>query len=338
MAKRGTSGLSLLIGVEKPVGMTSHDVVNRCRRIFGERRVGHTGTLDPLASGVLCICVGPATRLDAYLTGHDKTYKMGVQFGTSTETDDSEGAVTKTCPVPEQLYDSVFAAATVQGLVGKGRQIPPVYSAIKVNGKKSYDAARKGTIIELEPRDFEVYDARLNSVLPGSSASDEPLVWNTTMAVSKGTYMRSIARDLGRSLGTAAHVASLQRVVSGGITLEDCATLEQIEENPRCSILDPIRALGVRYAFGNEYADKVNNGSFLPEEALSLNCPLEGDMFSAECCTTSVFPSKLPPQDGEVVAVVVDRRLKALYEYCQSEHRYRSRCVFSIGVERGTGM
>ena len=107
--KRGESGLSLVIGVDKPSGTTSHDVVNRCRRIFGEKRVGHTGTLDPLASGVLPICIGPATRLGAYLTGHDKAYRATIAFGVGTDTDDCEGAVTRTAPVPVEVGDRAFA-------------------------------------------------------------------------------------------------------------------------------------------------------------------------------------------------------------------------------------
>ena len=99
MAKRGSSGLSLVVGVDKPCGVSSHDVVNRARRVFGERRVGHTGTLDPLASGALLVCVGPAARLDAYLVGHDKTYEVRVVFGVATETDDAEGRVCKTAPM-----------------------------------------------------------------------------------------------------------------------------------------------------------------------------------------------------------------------------------------------
>ena len=107
MAKRGSSGLSLVLGIDKPVGMSSHDVVNRVRRLLGERRVGHTGTLDPLASGVLVVCVGPAARLDAYLTGHDKTYRVRVVFGTATSTDDAEGEAIKSAPVSSELYDDL---------------------------------------------------------------------------------------------------------------------------------------------------------------------------------------------------------------------------------------
>ena len=137
MAKRGTTDLSLMVAVDKPSGMTSHDVVNRVRRIFGERRVGHTGTLDPLASGVLPVCIGPATRLDNYLVGHAKSYVVSVIFGAATDTDDAEGEVIRTGDVPEEVFDPFFATTFVAGLVGKSKQLPPVYSAIKVAGTKA---------------------------------------------------------------------------------------------------------------------------------------------------------------------------------------------------------
>ena len=124
--KRGESGLSLVVGVDKPCGMSSHDVVSRCRRIFGEKRVGHAGTLDPQASGVLIVCVGPATRLDKYLVGHDKTYLVDVAFGAATETDDREGAVIEQADVPAVVFDRVFAASYVKTLSGKIMQVPPL--------------------------------------------------------------------------------------------------------------------------------------------------------------------------------------------------------------------
>lgn len=339
MAKRGESGLSRLVAINKPVGMSSHDVVNRCRRIFGERRVGHTGTLDPLASGVLVVCVGPATRLDAYMVGHGKRYRMGVRFGIGTETDDAEGSVIKECPIPLEVYEEEYARSYVAKMVGKGTQIPPVYSAIKVNGRKSYDAARKGTIINLEPREFEIYDAKFLSVNELiDDAGRQVAEWDVEMSVSKGTYMRAIARDLGRDLGTAAHVSFLERTISGTVALEDCVTLEMLEQSPDCGTIDPLRALGIRYAFVRDFADKVSNGSALNRDDIALNEPISQDVFDPCCCTTSVFASSTPPENGEVVGIIVQNRLKALYEYHESEHRYRPRCVFSIGVERGTAL
>lgn len=339
MAKRGASGLSRVIALDKPVGMSSHDVVNACRRLYGERRVGHTGTLDPLASGVLLICVGPATRLDAYMVGHGKRYRMTVCFGSATDTDDAEGTVIKSRPIPAQLFDKAYAQSVVADLVGSGMQVPPIYSAIKVDGRKSYDAARKGSIINLEPRAYEVFESQLREVREGVDPYQQPrLEWVVDMSVSKGTYMRSIARDLGRDLKTAAHVSSLRRLAAGVVQIDECATLDELEQDPMAGIIDPVRVLGVRYAFAREAAALVEHGSTVPADALSLNEPLITDMFAPCCCTTSVFPSSTPPSDGEVIAVVSENRLKALYEYHESQHRYVARCVFSIGVERGTGL
>lgn len=163
--KRGASGLSLVVGVDKPVGMSSHDVVNRCRALFGEKRVGHTGTLDPLASGVLPICVGPATRLAAFLTEHDKHYRVSIAFGVATDTDDAAGEIIRSGEAKAQLRDPSFARAFLEGLKGCHKQLPPVYSAIKVQGEKACDAARKGRIIDLAPRDIEVYDACLEGII-----------------------------------------------------------------------------------------------------------------------------------------------------------------------------
>lgn len=339
MVKRGASGLSLLLAVNKPVGMSSHDVVNRIRRIYGERRVGHTGTLDPLASGVLVLCVGPATRLDAYLVGHGKRYRMDVVFGSATETDDREGAVIRSHAVPPELGDASFAQQTVAGLVGRGQQVPPIYSAIKVNGRKSYKAARSGDIIDLAPRPFEVYDASFIEVKDVVDVLGNPAVcWTMELSVSSGTYLRSIARDLGRDLGTCAYVGALERTISGSVPLDACAALEELEEMPRAALIDPLQALGVRWAFAGEASDRVRNGSPLPEGVLSLNEAVRGDVYDGTCCVSGVLPSSVPPHEGEVVGIVANNRLIALYEYDGSQHRYRTRCVFSVGVERGTGI
>ena len=142
--KRGQSGLSLIIGIDKPQGMSSHDAVNRIRRMFGERRVGHMGTLDPLATGVLAVCVGPASRLDAYLTNHDKTYEARIAFGAQTDTDDAAGEVIRQAAVASELSDATFAQEYLASIVGPRMQMPPAYSAIKKDGVKAYEAARRG--------------------------------------------------------------------------------------------------------------------------------------------------------------------------------------------------
>jgi len=336
VSKRGLSGRSCLLALNKPIAMSSHDVVNVVRRVFNERRVGHAGTLDPQASGVLLVCVGPATRLDAYLVGHGKRYRMGVTFGLSTVTDDSEGEITKELSVPDRIAEEEFAQNYVEHMVGQGMQVPPIYSAIKVKGKKAYEQARAGKVIDLAPRPFEIYDACLSEVrdtlrLDGKTGIE----WVCEMSVSKGTYMRSLARDMGRDLDCCAYVSSLARIRSGSIVLEDCVSLERLEQDKESALIDPLRALGIRFAFARECATKVEHGSSLLDEDLSLNEPLLTELYAPCTCTTSVIPSTKPPKPNELVGVIVDNRLKALYEYHESEHRYIPRCVFSIGVERG---
>ena len=333
--KRGTSGLSLVVGVNKPAGMSSHDVVNRCRRIFDERRVGHTGTLDPMATGVLPICVGPATRLGTYLTGHDKHYRVRIAFGAGTDTDDAEGRGVRTSEVPQKVLDPEFAAAFAAGLVGARKQMPPAYSAIKVNGKKSYEAARAGNIIDLAPRDIEVYDARLVGVNEGRG--DALPSWDVEFHVSKGTYIRALARDAGVALGCPAHVAALERTQLGMLELSECASLEALEELKDRAALDPVRLLGVRFAYvQGDLAAKVSNGSPVPARALPLFERRRATSDAEFCaCTAGVRESCEPARDGEVVAVIAENRLVALYGYDGGRATYQARCVFQTGVSRG---
>ncbi len=227
-AKRGQTDLSGVLLVDKPAGMTSHDVVDRVRRLTGERRVGHAGTLDPLATGLLVVLVGPATRLAPYLTSAEKSYRARVVFGTETDTDDAEGRVTVTASVPDEVCDPFFAASTVAALVGTHEQIPPAYSAIKRGGVVAYEAARAGEAIELEPRSVQVVSA----TLVGVECTGE-VAWDIEFAVSKGTYVRALARDLGRALNTAAHLGALRRVRSGAMDVTSAYTLEQIETATR---------------------------------------------------------------------------------------------------------
>lgn len=335
--KRGESGLCLVLAVDKPSGMSSHDVVNRCRRIFGERRVGHTGTLDPLASGVLPICVGPATRLDAYMTGHDKHYVVDVAFGSATDTDDSEGEVIKTGSIPAEIYDLEFAERYVSGLVGEHRQMPPVYSAIKVNGQKACDAARKGNIIALEPRDIEVYSASLKAV-EGEFGSGEA-VWRIAFHVSKGTYIRSLARDLGVSLGCPAHMSALRRNQAGAISLEDCVSLDTLEEISLRAALDPVQLLGYRFAYLDEAAFKaVSCGNALKAERIKLCEKRKPEFSNALCaCSSGVRESCEPPVEGELVSLIFDNKLVSLYEY-DASGVFKCRCNFQIGVIRGADL
>lgn len=255
---RKPSALSALVAIDKPAGLTSHDVVSRVRRALGEKRVGHAGTLDPAATGVLVVGIGQATKLLGLLTLDRKGYRATFSLGSETTTDDAEGEVTLTAEVAPELMDARRAAAEVSKLVGEQDQVPPRYSAVSVGGRRAYDAARAGVTLELAPRRVTVYGAELVRALP------EERAWVVDLDVSKGTYVRSIARDLGRSLGCHAHVSALRRTFSGPVTLADCLTLDELAEGgcalvrERC--LDPAATLGlaVRDLALEEIADVMN--------------------------------------------------------------------------------
>ena len=332
--KRGASELSLLVGVNKPVGMTSHDVVNACRRIFGERRVGHTGTLDPMASGVLPVCIGPATRLDAYLVGHDKEYVAQVLFGVSTNTDDIEGQVEERGEVFSDMYDDQIAESMVAGLVGTHDQVPPAYSAIKVDGKPAYKLARAGKDVQLASRRCEVRSAEFLGMADVEFDGAPRLAWMMRLEVSKGTYIRSLARDLGRKLGVPSCLSALERTRAGRISLADCTTISALEQGLPAAI-DPVRALGFRFAFGDDVAKQVVHGAYLPAQSLRLHEPLDmaGDV--SQCmCVSQVRPSDAPARDGELVCVVVENTLNAIYAFDAPHDSWKSACVFAQGVCR----
>lgn len=245
--RRGTSGINLLLGINKPLGMTSHDVVSRVRKIVGEKRVGHAGTLDPAASGVLIIGIGQGTRLMGQLTQEHKGYLARVSFGCETSTDDAEGEVVHEAPVPTELYDQSYATAVLQKLVGPSMQVPPVYSAISVGGVRSYARARAGEEFSLEARPIEVFDATLVGVEDSLETASNELSWLVSFDVSKGTYIRALARDLGKSVGSAAHLSALTRTFSGSVSLSECLSLEEVEKLESSELiahaLNPLAAL-----------------------------------------------------------------------------------------------
>lgn len=206
---------------ERPVRLpTSHDIVNRVRRWSGEKRIGHTGTLDPMASGVLVLTVGNATRLTEYHQDHDKHYIAGLKLGEATDTYDCTGKVTKTADVPS--LDPAQIEAALSQFRGKIMQVPPAYSAIKQDGKTAYQQARKGKEISLAPRPITIYQLDLLDFSP-------PAQIQLDVRCSTGTYIRSLAHDLGVALGTVATLTYLQRIAVGPFTIEEAHTLEEIE-------------------------------------------------------------------------------------------------------------
>jgi tRNA pseudouridine55 synthase len=264
-ARRGATSLSGILAIDKPAGMTSHDVVNRVRRVTGERRVGHAGTLDPMATGLLVVLVGPATRLASHLTAAEKVYEARILFGTETDTDDADGTVTRTAEVPDEACDPFFAAGTVERLVGTHEQVPPAFSAIKQGGVTAHRAARGGVALALEPRTIQVTAARLLGV-----DCAEQCAWDVELSVSKGTYIRALVRDLGRALDSAAHLGALRRTRSGALSLENASSLEAIEAATDVATLfaDPLAALDMRVLdVSDAEAARVATGASLPGEA-----------------------------------------------------------------------
>jgi tRNA pseudouridine55 synthase len=213
--------VSGVLVVDKPVGLTSHDVVQIIRRGTGIRRAGHTGTLDPRASGVLVVLIGPAVRLSEYVSASDKRYQATIRLGSSTDTFDAEGRITSSASV-ENITEERFEEI-LDRYVGEIEQVPPPYSAIKVGGRKAYEMAREGEEVNLEPRIIQVYSLEL-------------LDWDSPEAVvdvfcSSGTYVRSLANDLGNALGVGAHLVGLRRTKSGRFTLRDAVPLRRLQES-----------------------------------------------------------------------------------------------------------
>lgn len=212
--------VSGVLVVDKPIGMTSHDVVQVIRKGTGIRRAGHTGTLDPRASGVLVILIGPAVRLSEYVSASDKRYQATIRLGSSTDTYDSEGEITDSfdeIDITEEQFDEVL-----QDFIGEMEQVPPPYSAVKVKGRKAYEMARKGEDVDLEPRIINVYSLEVLEWAPPEAVID--------VYCSSGTYVRSLANDLGKKLGTGAHLVGLRRTKSGRFTLRDAVPLRRLQE------------------------------------------------------------------------------------------------------------
>lgn len=208
-----------LLLIDKPAGLTSHDVVARLRKIFNERRIGHAGTLDPLATGLLVIAVGPATRLLRFAQAQSKRYVGAVRLGEATDSLDADGVVVATAPVPKLSVEEVNTWAAT--MLGPQSQVPPMVSALKVGGRRLHALAREGIEVEREPRDIEIDSF---SLTPGGDASE----WNFDVRCSVGTYVRVILSDLSVKMGTVGHLTSLRRLSSGVHDVRDAHTLEDV--------------------------------------------------------------------------------------------------------------
>ena len=225
-----TPAIDGVLLVDKPDGVSSHDVVLAARRATGEKRIGHGGTLDPFATGLLVLLLGRATRLLPYMDGEPKVYRATVRFGAETDSEDLLGAVIRTAPLP----DEATVRAALPRLTGDIEQLPPMYSAKRVDGRRAYEAARAGETVELRPVTIRVH-------------AWDVLEWrgeemDVRITCGGGTYVRSLARDLGRLVGSAAHLVRLRRERSGPFDVSDANTIEDLREK-RARILPPRRAV-----------------------------------------------------------------------------------------------
>jgi tRNA pseudouridine55 synthase len=254
--------MSGVLVVDKPVGMTSHEVVQIIRRGTNIRRAGHTGTLDPRASGVLVILIGPAVRLSEYVSASDKRYQAVIRLGASTDTYDSDGQVTKTNPI--EVTEDQFETE-LKKFIGEIEQTPPPYSAIKMQGRPAYEMAREGEEVEMQPRIINVYSLDVLEWAPPEVTVD--------VHCSSGTYVRSLAFELGEKLGCGAMLAGLRRTKSGRFTLKDAVPLRKLIESfdsnswykyviPAAEALADWSAL----TLNNEQVEAIRHGHRIPGE------------------------------------------------------------------------
>jgi tRNA pseudouridine55 synthase len=283
--------------IDKPIGMTSHDVVNRVRRMLGTRRVGHAGTLDPLATGVLVVAVGPATRFLQYLPLEPKEYVAQVAFGRSTTTFDAEGETTAEVEVPDDLDDRIEAA--LPNFTGLIDQLPPMYSAVKVGGQPLYKAARRGEEVERASR--RVHIATFETL--AASCNERTM----RVICSGGTYVRTLAHDLGEAIGVPAHLAGLRRTGVGRFREEATVPLERIDPGHLMPLhealapmplvsLDPGEVRAVRDGKALR-VDAAPNGPFaalcdMKGRVVSV-VRVEGDVLRPEC----VIPAETMPDE-----------------------------------------
>lgn len=248
-----------LLNIDKPSGVTSHDVVAIVRRATKIKKIGHAGTLDPLATGVLVLCLGKATRLSEYAMSHTKTYEARVQLGVSTDTYDAEGQITATnsAPISQEELEAILLQFT-----GNIEQIPPMYSAIKKGGKKLYELARKGKVVEVEARPVTIENLMIQHW-------EFPYV-DLQIICSPGTYIRSLAHDLGQLLGVGGHLTALRRVASGNFRVENAVSLDTLQtaierDEWQSYLLSPDLAVAdmPSITLTQEQSDVVRQGGFI---------------------------------------------------------------------------
>ena len=250
-----------IILINKEKGCTSHDVVNKVKHIFNEK-VGHTGTLDPNATGLLPILVGKGTKLSAYLINHDKEYEVTLKLGIKTDTADSEGKVINEQNVDNSMMQSEKIVKVLDSFIGKQMQTPPIYSAIKINGKKLYEYARKNIEVEIEPRQIEIFSIQLDEI-----NEDEKIIC-FTVKCSKGTYIRSLCENIAERLGTIGYMKELNRVKVGIFDIKNSIKIEELENNKDNEDFLKRNLISIEELFIKLYGE--NNTIFLSDRKLKL--------------------------------------------------------------------
>lgn len=293
------SDISGVLPVDKPVGPTSHDIVAIARRALGTRRIGHTGTLDPFASGLLLLCLGPATRLAEYLTGLSKRYVATIRLGVATDTDDHTGAVVGSTEAWRDL-DPGDVRAAVAAQVGTLDQLPPAYSAKKVGGERMYAAARRGEPLERTAVRVTIHSIELLRMELPELEID--------VRCGSGTYVRAIARDIGEALGVGAHLSALRRTAIGDHQLDDAIPVDRLQEADavHAALLSPAAAMShlpmvrlnpddaARVAHGGFVAHDPTGRGDLPEGAtLGLTGPSGELVAIAELRGATIRPRKV---------------------------------------------
>ncbi len=283
--EHGTEGAAEKLGnavllIDKDPGMTSFDVVAAVKRAVGTRKAGHSGTLDRFASGLLVVCTGRATKLTRYFLGEKKRYSGTVSLGIRTDTDDATGAVLSEISAAHIGIEEIRRAAS--RYVGDIEQLPPSYSALKIGGKRASDIVRSGLTVDLKKRTVTVYDLAVTGFRPGGGAFD------MEVECSKGTYIRSLARDIGNDLETGAHLSRLRRLESGRFSVNDAATLQELGkfmaggQVGKNFILSPADALAgfSRIVVCNSARKKVLNGAIFPRDDVRTMSHGEKKMFA----------------------------------------------------------
>ena len=233
--------------INKPKGFTSHDVVNILRKALNTKKIGHTGTLDPNATGVLPILIGKATKISKYLIEHNKTYIATISLGEKTDTGDGQGNIIEK-DLNFQNISCKQIGDVLKTFIGKQKQIPPIYSAIKINGKKAYEYARQGQTIELEPRDIEIYRIDLIKIENNEITFE--------VSCSKGTYIRTLCEDIAKKLGTIGYMKELTRTSVNEFKLENAVTIDEVKEN---SLIVNEKVINIETIFKDKPELKLND-------------------------------------------------------------------------------